>query len=91
MRVVFLISRSAGIVRNAEVLAGVRELDSHLHSALHLRNGGHIEPTRDLFGSLDLGFVVLAHWDAGQIDADYRVVRRLERAVRLEPPAPVPA
>ena len=37
VRVVFLISRSAGIVRNAEVLAGVRELDSHLHSALHLR------------------------------------------------------
>jgi hypothetical protein len=77
-------------VHNAGVFDKVRGLDSHVHSEVHLRNGDRVEPTKDLFGSLDLGFVVLAHRDPDQIEADYRTVRQLERAVRVEP-ARVPA
>lgn len=81
--VVFLINRTAGTVRNAEVLDDVQGLASHHFSVVHFRNGEHLEPTRDLFGSLDLGFVVLAHEDRGQVQADYREIRRLEQRLHL--------
>lgn len=90
VRVVFLISRHDGIVRNAEVFEEVKDLASHHFSVVHLANGTHLRVTRDLFGSLDLGFVVLAHESAAQVAADYEAVRAVERRLRVDPVAPQP-
>jgi len=78
MLVVFLIARSAGVVRNAEVLDEVRSLPSHNHSSIGVRNGSRIERTKDLLTTLALGFVVLANPDRDQLMSDYRQVRRIE-------------
>ena len=85
MRVVFLIARTAGTIQNVEILDGVRELDSHHHSAIAARNGDRVEVTRDLLATLALGFVVLAHPSPVQLDADYRAVRELERQLVVQP------
>lgn len=76
--VVFLISRTDGVVRNAESLDRVRELASYHCAVIPLRNGDRVSVTKDLFGSLDLGFVVLAHCDLEQVRVDYRAVREIE-------------
>jgi len=88
----FLISRTAGIVRNAEIFGEVEALASHHFSVVRFRNGDALEPTKDLFGSLDLGFVVLAHADRSQVRADYHKIRSMERRLRLDvvPPASGP-
>jgi biotin carboxylase len=82
--VVFLIARSSGVVVNARPLAQVEELESYHYAVIALGEGQRIQMTKDLFGSLDLGFVVLAHERAAQIDADYELVRRLEQAVKVQ-------
>ncbi|WP_223735359.1 ATP-grasp domain-containing protein [Streptomyces purpurogeneiscleroticus] len=84
MRVVFLISRSAGVVRNPEVFDAVQELPSLHHSAVHVHNGQRLHVTRDLLNTLSLGFVVLAHEDPSQVEADCRAVRRMEAQLRLD-------
>lgn len=86
--VVFLIGREPGVVTNAGVLAGVRDLPSHHESVVHVRDGQRIEVTKDLLNTLSLGFVVLAHEDREQVMADYAAVRRLEAALVLAPPLP---
>lgn len=78
VRVVFLISRSSGVVRNAETLHAVRDLAGHHHSVLPVRTGDRIAATKDLLATLSLGFVVLAHDDPRQLDADHEAVRRIE-------------
>lgn len=85
MLVVFLMSRSPGVVRNADSLRRVSDLASHHFSTVNLRNGDIVALTKDLFGSLDLGFVVLAHPDRGQILADYQAIRQLEDQLLVEP------
>ncbi|MFG2139891.1 ATP-grasp domain-containing protein [Streptomyces sp. NPDC048650] len=87
VRVVFLISRSYGVVRNAEVLDAVRNVASHHVSAVPVRNGDLIAPTKDLLGTLSLGFVVLAHEDPAQLDADHGEVRRIESLLTVDPAA----
>jgi hypothetical protein len=82
--VVFLIARASGLVRNAEVYERVRDLPSHAHSSIHVRSGGRVERTRDLFGSLDLGFVVLCHERREQVLADYQAIRDIEDQVVVE-------
>lgn len=88
--VVFLIARAAGVVRRARALDAIRDLASHHVSLVKVRDGDRMEVTQDLFGSLELGFVVLAHERQEQILADYDVVRRLEREVLCESDADVP-
>ncbi|MFJ9852517.1 ATP-grasp domain-containing protein [Streptomyces sp. NPDC101150] len=85
VRVVFLISRASGVVRNAEVLDAIREVKSHHVSAVPVRNGDRIAPTKDLLGTLSLGFVVLAHEDPEQLDADHAEVRRIESLLAVDP------
>ncbi|ARF54208.1 ATP-grasp domain-containing protein [Streptomyces gilvosporeus] len=85
VRVVFLISRSAGVVRNAEVLDAIREVKSHHVSAVAVRTGDRIAPTKDLLGTLSLGFVVLAHQDPAQLDADHAEIRRIESLLTVDP------
>ena len=84
MRVVFLVARSSGCAANVEALNGIRDLSSHYFSTIELQNGMHIEKTRDLFGSLNLGFVVLAHVERAQVEADSLKVREFERQVELK-------
>ncbi|MFF4698254.1 ATP-grasp domain-containing protein [Streptomyces chattanoogensis] len=85
VRVVFLISRSSGVVRNAEVLHAIAEVKSHHVSAVPVRNGDRIVPTKDLLGTLSLGFVVLAHEDPAQLDADHAEIRRIESLLTVDP------
>lgn len=83
--VVFLICRVEGTVSNAEIFEQVRELHSHHFSVINIRNNDWLEPTKDLFASLDLGFVVLAHEDQPQVMADYELIRSLEQQLKLDP------
>jgi biotin carboxylase len=84
-RVVFLIARSAGIVHGAEALDELSGLASFYDGAVHIRDGDRISPTRDLLGTLALGFVVLVHADPDQIRVDSAAVRDLESRVRILP------
>ncbi|MEO7736155.1 MAG: ATP-grasp domain-containing protein [Kofleriaceae bacterium] len=79
----FLIARRAGYVHNAAVLGQIGELESHQFSKISIRDGAWLEATKDLFGSLDLGFVVLCHADPARVEADARRVRELEQQVVL--------
>jgi hypothetical protein len=83
VRVVFLISRRSGIVTNAQSLAGIHQLPSLVHASIGIRNGDRLSVTRDLFGSLELGFAVLAHEDPTVVESDYRRVRQLESELRV--------
>lgn len=76
--VVFLISRSAGVVRNAERLEAVTHLSSHHFSSIQVRTGDRLEVTKDLLATLGLGFVVLARESREQVMADYATIRRIE-------------
>ncbi|MEU5219193.1 ATP-grasp domain-containing protein [Streptomyces sp. NPDC020807] len=76
--VVFLISRSAGIVRNADCLEEIGKLPSHHAHVVGVKDGDRLEVTKDLLNTLSLGFAVLSGPDRAQIEADYAEVRRIE-------------
>ncbi|HEX6075020.1 MAG TPA: ATP-grasp domain-containing protein [Micromonosporaceae bacterium] len=88
VRVVFLISRLTGIVTNAESLDSIHKVPSLLHASIGIRTGDRLSVTKDLFGSLELGFAVLAHEDPAVIEDDYRRIRRLESGLRVLPAGP---
>lgn len=90
MTVMFLIARRPGIVSNTAVLDGIKELPSYHHSAIKLQDGDRIEVTRDLLGTLTLGFAVLTHPDPDQVERDMAAVRAMEAALTVTP-GPVPA
>ncbi|MFD3971829.1 ATP-grasp domain-containing protein [Streptomyces cyaneofuscatus] len=85
MTVLFLIARRSGTVSDTAVLDGIKNLTSYHHSAVKLRDGDVIEVTRDLLGTLTLGFVVLAHPDPEQIAKDTAAVRAMEAALVITP------
>ncbi|MFD0382584.1 hypothetical protein ACFQ2B_09820 [Streptomyces stramineus] len=78
-------SRSEGVVRNAEILGAIGELPSHHFSAVHVRNGDRLTVTKDLLNTMALGFVVLVHDDPARLQADHDTVRRLEGELILVP------
>lgn len=82
--VVFLLSRGPGVVRNADVLASIPRLPSHIFSRIGLRNGQRLELTGDLLGSLGPGFVVLSHRSRDQIMADYAAIREIEASLIIK-------
>ncbi|MET0763896.1 MAG: ATP-grasp domain-containing protein [Blastococcus sp.] len=84
MQVVFLISPTTGVVRNVEIFDRLRALPSHSITSIAARNGDHLHATHDLFSSLALGFVVLAHEREAQVHADYEAVRELEHELIVE-------
>jgi biotin carboxylase len=84
LTVVFLISRATGVVRNAEIFDRLTELPSHHSSSVPLRNGDRVAVTHDLFSSLAMGFVVLTHPSAAQVEADYAAVRAVETELIVE-------
>ena len=69
-------------------LDAVRSLPSRHFSIRHFEDGDQIELTKDRFGTLDLGFVVLAHSDRDQVLADYAKVRELESRLIVRPIPP---
>lgn len=83
--VVFLISRASGVVRNAEVYEQFSELASCEYVSVHVANGDRVAMTKDLFATLALGFVVLAHERADQVQADYERIRAIEETLVIEP------
>jgi hypothetical protein len=78
LRVVFLLCRVGGQVSNRAVLDKIATLPSHHFSKIHIQQGDWLKPTQDLFASLDMGFVVLAHQDAEQIAVDTKMIREFE-------------
>ena len=82
--VVFHIARETGIVRNAALLAEIRHLSSHHFSVCNVADGDRVKMTRDLIGSLNLGFAVLSHPDADQVERDYQTIRDLEAKLVID-------
>ena len=82
--VVFLICKKAGKVCNAEIFDKVDRLTSHYFSKINFSNSDWLEPTKDLFDSLNLGFVVLNHEDESQVVTDYNAIRKLEKQLILD-------
>jgi biotin carboxylase len=78
LTVVFLLCRVGGTVTNRVVLDAIATLPSHHFSKINIRQGDQLKPTQDLFASLDMGFVVLAHDDPDRIAADTKTIRTLE-------------
>lgn len=77
--VVFLICRNEREVTNAQILQGINKLQSYHSSVIYIKNGDLLKPTKDLFDTFKLGFVILAHKDPFQIEADYNEIRFLEQ------------
>lgn len=77
-KVVFLISRQSGYVKNGHLLTAVKDLASHYHSSIHFQDGDYLKQTDDLFASLELGFVVLSSPDDQQLQNDYQKIRYWE-------------
>lgn len=86
--VVFLICKTEGMVENVEILNKARDLCSHYFSLIHIKNNDWLIPTRDLFASLDLGFIILAHESYEQIVLDYKHIRELEQQLKFNPKTP---
>lgn len=84
---VFLMAHSTGIVRNAEVYDEARALPSY-HSPVHLvGTGDHVDASTDLFASMTMGYIILAHESSEQIAADRKAIRELESRLVIEPDA----
>ena len=79
MMIVFLMCKRGGTVTNAKIMEKIPALDSYFFSKVNISDGDVLEPTKDLFASLDLGFVALAHTDKNQIQADYDLIRSIEQ------------
>jgi ATP-grasp domain len=80
--IAYLRASRAGVLRNAEVLAGVHQLGSAQHAHLPYRTGAQVPATADLFTTL--GWVVLASPDKVVVDTDYVRLRELERQIVID-------
>lgn len=76
--IVFLLCRRGGVVTNRAALDPIVDLPSHYFSRIDIAQGDVLAPTKDLFASLDMGFVALAHEDPDQIRVDYSRIRAWE-------------
>jgi ATP-grasp domain-containing protein len=77
--IVFVSAARAGVLRNAEVLEGIRDLPTTRLASLTHHNGERVPATEDLF--TPLGWAVLACDDTSGLERDYRVLKDLERQV----------
>lgn len=85
VRCVFLISPRSGVIRDAERYELFKDLPSLYFMKIGVRNGDQVMATHDLFSSLALGFVILAHERAEQVVADYHAIRAIEAELTIEP------
>ncbi|PRX01323.1 UNVERIFIED_ORG: ATP-grasp domain-containing protein [Actinomadura viridilutea] len=82
---VFLMAHSTGIVRNAEIYDQARDLPSY-HSAVNrVRTGDRVLASTDIFASMTMGYIILAHDDDAQIQADREAIRKLEKDLIIDP------
>lgn len=82
---VFLMAHSSGVVRNAEIYDKARGLASY-HSPVHVvQSGDRIEASTDLFASMMMGYIILAHERPEQLYADREAIRELEQDLIIEP------
>ena len=75
---VFHLAHAAGRVADTDGLDRIRQLPSYYDSTHHVAAGDEIEMTKDCFGSLDLGFMVLSGHDRDQLWRDYSQIRAIE-------------
>ncbi len=81
---VFLMAHSSGIVRNAEIFDKARALASY-HTPVHLVSSGDVvEASTDLFASMGMGYIILAHDDPEQVYADREAIRDLEKDLVID-------
>ena len=83
MTVVFLVAHADGILRDADPLLRAAELPSHFRSVIRAEPGQPVAASRDLFTAL--GFVVLAHEDAGQVTEDLSRIKAYEAQLTIDP------
>jgi hypothetical protein len=80
--VIFLVCRKNAVVCNIDKLFdGLKTLASYYKSYINIENGDKVEQTKNLFSTLELGYVVLAHSELSQIKKDYGLFREMERTV----------
>jgi hypothetical protein len=78
----FLAAPRGGIVRNANILSGVRSLPSYFDAQGLVQDGQTVSRSIDLFTIL--GFVVLSHPDPSQVERDYATVTELEKSLLIQ-------
>ena len=78
MLAVFHLAHAAGRVADTDGLERIRQLATYCDSTHNFAVGDDIEMTKDAFGSLALGFVVLSGHDRDQIWRDYARIRAIE-------------
>ncbi|WP_119343695.1 ATP-grasp domain-containing protein [Facilibium subflavum] len=80
MMVVFFVCMKEGVINNLEhTVEKIKSLSSYHHVSIQVKNGDSVAPTKDLFATLDLGFVVLAHQQKEQLLQDYKAIRKIEQ------------
>lgn len=79
--VVFHVARHDGVVADTAPLDRIAGLPSYLTGVHHLVAGEPVSATKDLFASLDLGFVVLSSPDRELLYRDYAAIRDIEAEV----------
>jgi biotin carboxylase len=83
LRVVFVVSRADGVIRNANILDGAKELKSYVTAHIVAKNSTWVNRTTDLFTIL--GFIVLSHEDEAVILRDYDTLKSLEASLQITP------
>ncbi|MFC0436606.1 ATP-grasp domain-containing protein [Kutzneria buriramensis] len=81
---VFLIAHSSGVVRNAEIFDRAKSLESYHSPVQVVRSGDRVEASTDLWTSMTMGYIVLAHESAEQTRADREAIRELEKELVIE-------
>jgi len=76
--IVFHIVRQTAHVADMDGLARIRGLPNYYDSSHNFKPGDRLEATKDLFGSLDVGFVVLSGPERAALWKDYEAVRSIE-------------
>ncbi|WP_131738784.1 ATP-grasp domain-containing protein [Actinomadura roseirufa] len=84
---VFLMSHSTGVVRNAEIYDLARDLPSYHSPVGVVGTGDHVDASTDIFASMTMGYIILAHEDAEQIYADREAIRKIEKDLVIDPDA----
>lgn len=84
MLVVFHIVRQNVHVAAVDGVARIRALPTYHYSSHNFAPGDRLEATKDLFGSLDIGFVVLCGPERAALWKDYQAIRAIE-AVLFDP------
>ncbi|MEO6501973.1 MAG: ATP-grasp domain-containing protein [Jatrophihabitantaceae bacterium] len=76
--IVFHIVGQAARVADVDGPARIRALPNYYDSSHNFEPGDRIEATKDLFGSLDVGFVVLSGSERAALWKDYHAIRSIE-------------